>query len=573
MQESHLLCRILHRLPHSGKAFCLYGKRMGRQRGFMIEGLEMIRRITPEEEYTAGLALYRAGGVHPLDEENGMLRYVVDDNPRRVVRVGALSKLSGRCSCDFFGNVHKPCRHLAAGMMLAMASGAIEEMRRRRARENAAALMNTLQSALPMETPLKLEVTLRIIGEREPVRVSLRVGQERMYVVKSMAQFLQGLQEKTSMAFGKGFVLEPDWMGFAGVDEKLIRLFQDAAYIRSLEGALVQTGLEAKYLSLPERLMPKLMQLLMAKPFRISFGEEVVQIPCVFDGQAELLFGVLKSGRELEIRAQAPKTIRMLSTDCAYVYCEGDVLRLPKDQRDIVRVILSAGQGGQASFRFDAAQSARVISELLPALERAGTVTIDGALAERIVRRPLTVKAYFDRADRTVVAKMIFRYGDDEINPFAAQAEASAQQDENLLMLRDAAGERAALDLLAGAGFRMQRGSVVLSGQELIYKFLTEGIYAMHEKAEVYCSDEFRKMSPRKPHLTGTLRMQDGAMQLQVTEDGEPTPEIVAILQALRDRKRYFRLKDGSFLDLTVTREARSASLKKYSLISETSRV
>ena len=522
----------------------------------MTEGLEMIRRITPEEEYTAGLAIYRAGGVHAMDEEDGMLRYVVDGDPRRVVRVGAGSKLSGRCSCDFFGNVHKPCRHLAAAMMTAMASGAMEEMRRRRARENAARLMNTLQSALPMETPLKLEVTLRVIGEKEPVRVSLRVGQERMYVVKSMAQFLKAMEERVSMAFGKGFVLEPEWMGFAGVDDKVIKLLQEAAYVCDLEGNLVQTGLEAKYLTLPARFMPRLMQLLMAKPFKVSFGEEVLPITGVFDGRADLLFGVLRSGRELEIRAQMPKTVRPLSADCKYVFCEGDVLRLPKEQREIVRVILAAGQNGQAAFRFEAGQSARVISELLPALEQAGTVTLDGALAERIVRRPLTVKAYIDRDERTVVAKMVFRYGDDEIDPFAPAAPALPGE-ESLLMLRDSAGERTALDLLASSGFRMQRGRIVLMGQDMIYKFLTAGIYALQKTAEVYCSEAFKRMTPRRPRFTGTLRMQDGAMQLMVTEDGEPAPEIAAILAALRDRKRYFRLKDGSFLDLTDMEEWR----------------
>ena len=117
--------------------------------------MEIIRRITPEEEYNAGLVIFRQGGVHPLEDENGFLRYAVDGDPRRIVRVGATTKLSGRCSCDFFGNVHKPCRHLAAAMMQAISTGAIEEMRRRRARENASALMGTLQSALPMETPLE----------------------------------------------------------------------------------------------------------------------------------------------------------------------------------------------------------------------------------------------------------------------------------------------------------------------------------------------------------------------------------------------------------------------------------
>ena len=524
----------------------------------MAEGMEIIRRITPEEEYNAGLTIFRQGGVHPLEEENGFLRYAVDGDPRRIVRVGATNKLSGRCSCDFFGNVHKPCRHLAAAMMQAISTGAIEEMRRRRARENAGALMGTLQSALPMETPLEMEITLRLLGEREPVRVSLRVGQERMYVVKSMAQFLRGLQEKTAIAFGKGFVLEPEWMGFTGVDAKIIKLLQDAAYVCQLEGKLVQTGLDAKFLTVADRFVPRLMQLLMAKPFKISFGEEIVTVPSVFDGQVELLFGVFASGRELEVRAQMPKTLRMLDTDCTYVYCEGDVLRLSEVQKGIVRVLLSAqtGAGMPVAFRFDAQQSPRVISDLLPALERAGTVTLDGALAERIIRRPLKVRAYFDRDNNLVLCKIAFLYGDEEIDPFAAQAPQS-EDEERILLLRDAAAERRALDLLAAFGFRMQKGRVILGGQEPIYRFLTEGIYRMQENAEVYCSDEFRKMTPRKPHFTGTLRMQEGALRLEMTEDGEPAPEIVAILRALRDRKKYFRLKDGSFLDLSEMDEWR----------------
>ena len=42
-----------------------------------------------------------------------------------------------------------------------------------------------------------------------------------------------------------------------------------------------------------------------------------------------------------------------------------------------------------------------------------------------------------------------------------------------------------------------------------------------------------------------------------MTENGEPAPEVVDILRALRDRKKYFRLKDGSFLDLSEMDEWR----------------
>ena len=37
-------------------------------------------------------------------------------------------------------------------------------------------------------------------------------------------------------------------MGFAGVNEKILRVLQDAAQISRLEGTLAQTGLEAKWL-------------------------------------------------------------------------------------------------------------------------------------------------------------------------------------------------------------------------------------------------------------------------------------------------------------------------------------
>ena len=36
------------------------------------EMMQMLQRVTTQEEYTAGLALYRAGGVHALEEEGGI---------------------------------------------------------------------------------------------------------------------------------------------------------------------------------------------------------------------------------------------------------------------------------------------------------------------------------------------------------------------------------------------------------------------------------------------------------------------------------------------------------------------
>ena len=66
------------------------------------------------------------------------------------------------------------------------------------------------------------------------------------------------------------------------------------------------------------------------------------------------------------------------------------------------------------------------------------------------------MRAYFDQDNNLVLCRIAFLYGDEEIDPFAAQT-APTEDDERIMLLRDAAAERRALDLLATFGFRMQK--------------------------------------------------------------------------------------------------------------------
>ena len=49
--------------------------------------------------------------------------------------------------------------------------------------------------------------------------------------------------------------------------------------------------------------------------------------------------------------------------------------------------------------------------------------------------------------------------------------------------------------------------------------------------------------------------MADGSLHFTLFEDGTPVEELAEIMKALRERKRYFRLKDGAFLDLSGQEE------------------
>lgn len=94
-----------------------------------------------------------------------------------------------------------------------------------------------------------------------------------------------------------------------------------------------------------------------------------------------------------------------------------------------------------------------------------------------------------------------------------------------------------------------------LTGQEAIFNFVSEGLQHLQELAEVYLSNDFKRMTPRKPKFAGKMRLNGSALELKFTRDDEPAQEILAIMEALARRRHYFRLKDGSFLDLSAMDE------------------
>ena len=63
-----------------------------------------------------------------------------------------------------------------------------------------------------------------------------------------------------------------------------------------------------------------------------------------------------------------------------------------------------------------------------------------------------------------MLCRVAFLYGDTEIDPFAPQ-DAPVEGDERIMLLRDAAAERRALDLLAAFGFACRRGASSSAGR------------------------------------------------------------------------------------------------------------
>ena len=503
-----------------------------------------LREKLGPEEFEAARATYRRGGVREIQRTPEYLVYSVD-GLHQFVRLYPDGR--GKCGCG-----KAPlCRHLGAAMIAASESGAMRAMQELRARDRAGALMAAMEGALPETVILRLEPDIRMNGT--DMQLGLRIGQDRLYVIRSIPDFLAAMHGGSSISFGKGFTYFPAWMRFDDAGSRVISLLeQHCASLQSADKRLsVQ---EARMLPLPAPIAMEVWKTLGGMRYHLQTEDESIDQTGVSEDPLPLSFTLsdrakMGSGmHRLCITAAFDAEIRPLTENWAYAAVDGVVTHVSRQQRAAARICASERTDGRTLFIFEPDQTQKVMSELTLWLARVGELRFSPELESQLIRAPFQARIYLDREGRDVTAHTDFIYGSRVIDPFLP-----VEYNDHQLLLRDAQKEQEITDLLARAGFRVSKGRVYLSGSEDIYRFVTEGAAELSQHAEVFFSKEFRKFTPRKPQLTGILRGAGGRLQLEISDGGENIDELLPLMRALRDRASYFRFKDGSFVSLEDT--------------------
>ena len=498
------------------------------------------------EEFDAARALYRRGGVREIRRTPDFLIFSVA-GLHQYVKINANGPYE--CGCE-----KAPlCRHVGAALIAAGESGAMRAMQELRAKSRAGLLLDAMEGALPESTILRLEPDLRMRGTE--MQLGLRIGQERLYVIRSIPDFLNRMEDTAPLSFGKGFTYFPAWMKFDAHAERLLGLLR--RHCASLESAGAHPGIqEARMLPLPSPVAREVWDILGGMRYHLATETAAIDQTGIAEDPLPLSFTLSDRARagsgthRLCITAAFDADIRPLTEDWAYAVVDGVVTRVSRHQRAAARICTQERADGRAQFLFEPNQTQKVMSELLLWLARVGDLRFSAELEGQLTRAPFHARVYLDRDGRDVTAHTDFVYGDRVIDPFLP-----VEYEDSQLLLRDAAREQEITELLAGAGFRVSKGRVYLSGSEEIYRFVTEGAAELTRHAEVFFSKEFRRFTPRKPLLSGVLRGSGGKLCIDIDDDGQPVDDLLPLMRALRDRAAYFRFKDGTFVSLEDTED------------------
>ena len=509
----------------------------------------LMEKLAGPDEYAAGKDLEELGAVKTAEEDKGMIRYTVAGQGPHIVTL--TRRLVIHCDCDVFLR-RGCCRHAVAAWLYADRRKVPENMMKKQAPETAAELSAMILRQMPAEANVRLEVTLVLPQKAgQELHIGLRTGEKKLYVIKDIRRFLSAGEAEETIPLGREFVYQPEWMKYPDDDERVLNLLRKLCSAQET-GARSANAAANRLLRLPDPFAAELLGIIGDTSLRVMDQSGRIQhCKPIHGAQVPVHFSVNLGPRGLQVTGRIPPDLQPVTADCSWVITGGNLIKTEKEQTGLIRLIHENQYEGRCLMEYPLSDTERVIGEVLPYLKIRGAVEIGEELRKRLVRMPLKTEVYLDKDGKSVIASVQFIYGDIILNPFGAAEKKITLDKGEQLLLRDAEGEHNVLDILANAGFRVGKDHIRLSGTDAVFDFVGKGVKHLQDVSEVFLSREFKRIVPRRPILSGSMRMNGDRLELMLTRDGEPVDEILELMEALSRKRRYYRLRSGEFLDLS----------------------
>ena len=190
---------------------------------------------------------------------------------------------------------------------------------------------------------------------------------------------------------------------------------------------------------------------------------------------------------------------------------------------------------------------------VIPGLKRLGEVQISEAFLRKFDRPPLVAKLYLDRVKNRLLAGLDFHYDHILINPLDHR-----EFINHTNVTRDEEKEYEILQLMEECSFSKTDGGYYLHNEELEYDFLHHKIPKLEKLVQIHATTAVRNRIFRGntfPKINVKVKKErTNWLEFTFKMDGISENEIREVITALKEKRKYYRLKNGTLFTLE-TRE------------------
>lgn len=399
----------------------------------------------------------------------------------------------------------------------------------------------------------------KLAGSQRQHNLDFRIGSERAYVLKDIPAFLDACYYHQDLVYGKNYVFQPDEAIWEDTSASLLRLmmqaYTDEKSLHGSQSSYFSSAVFAdkKYMYLSNSTLIKFFEIMENQTFDMFLGHKKMTGISIVEERPpfHLHLNTLKGG--LSLSPDMKDKQYLLDWENRYIYYNEQIYHADKLFAETVAPIINAfDRSPDRELKIADDDVSRFFTTVLPVLEKVAEVKRDPAFAKKYYYEEPEKRIYFDRFRDGITARIEFRYHDQVINPALRKPAENAEDTAGKILLRATRDEKQLIEIFKRYMFQLYKGSFVLEEENLLYSFLQEALPELEELAGLYYSEDFNKVSINRAARVspGVKLVSSGLLELSLDYENISPQEFADILKSYKLKKKYYRMKNGSFLPL-----------------------
>ena len=380
------------------------------------------------------------------------------------------------------------------------------------------------------------------------VRVELKAGPGRCYVIRSQEEFLRAFRENRPYTFGKKDPVPVGRNHVRAEDLPILDYFLELydSYARAENDSDIlpySSSSERRWFCLTGRELDAFMEVMDGRKTKVQDYRDIYEVEIRLDQEPQKIqmkketYGASLSLQDETAIGCGLKGMYLRQGDC--------VMRLPLQQWERRNELIKAGQAEKELYIRD--KDLPAICQALQSMDQGlDMVEFHGMLPETYLPQLPQIRIYLDYPQEGLVAcevKASYKDAEQAYNLFDRKKDVAGRN----LQAEQEAGERLWPYFNA---FDSTTGQMYLECEEAeLYLFLTETIPLLSEVGQVFVSDQMNHLKVRPiGEVNVGLQIDAGSLLMSLKSNMMDRSEMIEVLSSYSRKKHFTRLKNGSFI-------------------------
>ena len=393
------------------------------------------------------------------------------------------------------------------------------------------------------------------------MKIEFKIGDKRLYKLKSLSEFYDRMLNKGFYHYGDKLQFIHTRESFVEKDRPLLDFILKYAEIIKYANSNSNSNyryygnaLSDNTIIVSNTGLDDLFEILKGREvkFQRDYTEEYIEF---VDGNPNLEFILNKDEVDYVIvpNQDVFKCNLLKGRRYKYILQQDRLCRLTKEfENTNLKLLQSFRQNYVTELHLKESDLSLLFSIVIPKVKNAIIMgNIDDKLIKKYTPENLQVKLFldFDKNDY-IIADVRFCYGNYEFNPLDEKNKPSVP--------RDIVKETQSFNIFRKTGFMFDVKNLrfILPDDDKIYNFLTNDITYYMQKFEVLVTDNFKSKEVVKPKI-GSLgvKVENDLLTIDLSKIKFDIKELKDIMSKYKLKKKYHRLKNGTFFDLEDNKE------------------